>query len=84
MPPDLRPAYEAAVRSALKPGGLIIGVWFINPDVDPGHEGPPYPLPVSVLDALFADGFETVADYVPEVAFEGREGRERLRVLRKR
>ncbi|RFC42519.1 MAG: hypothetical protein DUW69_002393, partial [Verrucomicrobia bacterium] len=28
--------------------------------------------------------YEIVADYVPDVAFKGREGRERLRVLRRK
>ena len=83
MPPALRPQYGAAIRAALKPGGLIVGVWYINPELDPGYEGPPYPLPLGELDALFADGFEIVADYVPDIAFEGREGRERLRALRR-
>ncbi len=83
MPPEWRPRYRDAVASVLKPGGLIVGVWYINPDLDPGETGPPYPLPLSELDALFADGFEVVEDYVPEVGYEGRVGRERLRVLRK-
>jgi SAM-dependent methyltransferase len=84
MPPSLRTAYRDAVLALLKPGGLLIGVWFINPDLDPGETGPPFPLPVEELDALFKDGFEIIDDYVPEVAFEGRLGRERVRVLRRR
>ncbi len=52
----------------------MIGVWFINPDLDPGEEGPPYPLSVADLTALlFAGGYEIVGDYVPNVAFPGRE-----------
>ena len=82
LPPELRQQYRDGVSSALKPGGLIVGVWFINPQLDPGETGPPYPLSVAELDALFADGFEIVDDYVPEVGYEGREGRERVRVLR--
>ena len=84
IPLTLRTAYRDTVHSLLKPGGLLIGVWFINPDLDPGHEGPPHPLPQPELDQLFAVGFEIVTDYVPEVAFSGREGRERLRVMRKK
>jgi SAM-dependent methyltransferase len=82
MPPALRPAYREAITSALRPGGRIIGVWFINPDLDPGEEGPPYPLSLAELDALFSEGFEIIDDYVPDVAYPGREGRERVRVLR--
>jgi hypothetical protein len=58
-------------------------VWFINPALDPGEEGPPYALSVAELTALFAEGYEIVDDYVPNVAFPGREGRERVRVLRR-
>jgi methyl halide transferase len=82
MPPDLRPRYAAGVRAALKPGGRILGVWYINPDLDPGHEGPPFPLPLPDLDALFAARFEILADYIPDNSFPGRAGRERVRVLR--
>ena len=45
--------------------------------------GLPSPLSGSELTALFADGYEIAEDYVPDVAFAGREGRERVRVLRR-
>ena len=83
LPPKLRADYRRGIDLTLRRGGWLIGVWYINPDLDPGEEGPPYPFSVADLTALFADGFEIVEDYVPAVAFEGREGRERLRVLRK-
>ena len=67
----------------LRRGGVLIGVWYINPDLDPGHEGPPFPLSVPDLTALFAAGYEIVEDYVPDVAFPKRTGRERVRVLRR-
>jgi SAM-dependent methyltransferase len=83
MPPEWRPAYAEAVLSALKPNGVIVGVWFINPDLDEGETGPPYPLAVEELNQLFAERAVILEDYVPEPAFSGREGRERVRVLRK-
>ena len=83
LPPSLRPDYRRGIDLTLRPGGLLIGVWFINPDLDPGDEGPPYPFSVPDLTALFANDYEIVADYVPEVAFDGREKRERVRVLRR-
>ena len=82
MPPDLRPQYAAGVRAALKPGGQITGVWYINPDLDPGESGPPFALPVEELDAMFANDFEVLADYIPENSFAGRANRERVRILR--
>ena len=83
LPPRLRADYRRGIDLTLRPGGLLIGVWYINPDLDPGEEGPPFPFSVADLTALFADGYEIVDDYVPDVAFPGRESRERLRVLRR-
>ena len=81
--PSLRADYRRGIDLTLRRGGLLVGVWFINPDLDPGDEGPPYPLSVTDLTALFADGYEIVEDYVPDVAFDTRVGRERVRVLRR-
>jgi methyl halide transferase len=81
--PSMRADYRRGIDLTLRPGGLLIGVWYINPDLDPGEEGPPFPLSVADLTKLFSDGYEIVEDYVPDVAFSGREGRERVRVLRR-
>lgn len=62
---------------------MLIGVWYINPALDPGNEGPPFPFSVADLTALSAEGYEIVEGYVPDVAFPGREGRERVHVLRR-
>jgi SAM-dependent methyltransferase len=83
LPPVMRADYRRGIDLALRPGGLLIGVWFINPDLDPGEEGPPFGISVPDLTALFADGYEIVEDYVPDVAFAARMGRERVRVLRR-
>lgn len=81
--PTLRADYRRGIDLTLRPGGVLIGVWFINPALDPGELGPPFPFSVADLTALFAEGYEIVEDYVPDVAFPGREGRERVRVLRR-
>jgi methyl halide transferase len=81
--PSLRADYRRGIDLTLRCGGLLIGVWFINPDLEPGEEGPPYPFSLAELTALFADGYEIVHDYVPDLAFRGREGRERVRVLQR-
>jgi methyl halide transferase len=83
LPPHLRASYRRGIDLVLRPGGLLIGVWYINPDLELGCAGPPFPFPVEALTDLFADGYETIEDYIPKVAFEGRDERERLRVLRK-
>lgn len=81
--PTMRGDYRRGIDLTLQRGGLLVGVWYINPSLEPGYEGPPFPFSVAELTALFAEGYEVVEDYVPEVAFAGREGRERVRVLRK-
>ena len=83
LPPTLRADYRRGIDLTLRRGGLLIGVWFIDPALDPGEEGPPFPFSVADLTALFTEGYEIVEDYVPDVAFPGREGRERVRVLRR-
>ena len=83
LPPTLRADYRRGIDLTLRHGGLLIGVWFIDPMLPPGEMGPPYPFSVADLTALFAEGYDIVADYVPDVAFPGREGRELVRVLRR-
>jgi SAM-dependent methyltransferase len=84
LPPEWRPRYRDAVAELLKPGGLLVGVFYINPDLDPGETGPPFGISPDELTALFADRFEVIDSYVPQRAFPGREGRELLRVMRLR
>jgi SAM-dependent methyltransferase len=81
--PTLRASYRRGIDLALKRGGLLVGVWFINPNLGPGDEGPPFPFSVADLTSLFSEGFEIMDDYVPDVAFDTRVGRERVRVLRR-
>ena len=81
--PSLRADYRRGIDLTLKRGGLLIGVWFIEPDLDPGDEGPPFPFSVPDLTALFAQDYEVVEDYVPDVSFPTRVKQERLRVLRR-
>ena len=83
LPPTMRANYRQGIDLTLRRGGLLIGVWFINPALEAGNEGPPFPFSVASLTALFAEGYEVVDDYVPDIALPGREGRERVRVLRR-
>lgn len=81
LPPEWRTKYREAVASLLKPGGLLVGVFFINPEMDPGESGPPFGISPEELAALFAPRFQVLESEVPAAAFPGREGRECLRVL---
>ena len=82
LPPEWRVKYRDAVASLLKPGGLLVGVFFINPEMDPGETGPPFGISMDELTALFAERFQVVESRAPNTAYPGREGRECLRVLR--
>ncbi len=82
LPPELRVAYRDAVAALLKPSGRLIGVFYLNPEMDPGETGPPFGIAEDELTALFADRFEVIESYIPQTAYLGRENRECLRVLR--
>lgn len=75
---DRRSDYVAGVTLALKPGGKLLGVFYLDPGVE---EGPPFGTTRAELDALFGNAFKTVREWVPEHAYEGREGRELMRVM---
>lgn len=81
LPPEWRTRYRDAVASLLKPGGLLVGVFFINPEMDPGETGPPFGISPDELSELFTQGFHVVESHAPTAAYPGREGRESLRVL---
>jgi len=80
--PSLRQAYVRAVAGALKPGGKLLAVFYMDPDVTRG-EGPPFGVGEEELSDLFGPYFELLCDEAPTRAYPGREGRERVRVLEK-
>ncbi len=84
LPPEWRARYRDAVVSLLKPGGLLIGIWFVNPEMDPGETGPPFGISPDELAELFSPRFDIVESRTPYVAYPGREGRELLRVMKLR
>ena len=80
--PAMREDYVEAVASALKPGGHLLAIFYLNPGHDGG--GPPYGVTTVELDALFKSRFELLREWRPGAAYPGREGRELMRALRKR
>jgi methyl halide transferase len=84
--PRQRPAYVPAIASALKPGGLLLAIFFLNPwdpdDEVPEGGGPPFGVTKEELDNLFTPCFQLVEEFRPKEAFPGREGREVVRLLR--
>ena len=85
--PQQRPDYVCATMRALLPKGFLLAIFFLNP-WDPGEApetgGPPFGVTREELDQLFAAHFDLVEELCPSAAFPGREGREIVRLLKKR
>lgn len=79
-----RGRYAEAVADLLPEGGMMAGVFYLNP-YDPGEDesGPPYAVTVEELDRWFSPWFQRVMGRIPHAAFPGREGREWLVVFRR-
>jgi methyl halide transferase len=82
--PAMRQSYVAAVRGALRPGGHVLAIFYLSPDMEPGESGPPFATSVEELDALFLEHFSLLGEWVPTETYPGREGRELCRLLRLR
>lgn len=83
LPPEWRTRYRDAVVSLLKPGGLLVGIWFVNPEMDPGETGPPFGISQEELHSLMTPALTFVGNSIPQVAYPGREGREMIGVFSK-
>ena len=84
--PRQRPDYVRGIYESLKPEGVLLAIFFLNP-WDPGEApergGPPFGVTQEELDRLFGAHFELVEELQPRTAYPGREGREIIRLLRK-
>ena len=81
--PEMRPAYVSSVAAALRPGGHLLAIFYMNPDMDPGETGPPFGTTTEELDERFSPAFDLLGEWVPAETFDGREQRELVRVLRR-
>jgi methyl halide transferase len=79
--PRLRPDYVLAAASALRTGGKIFGIFYLNPDVE---NGPPFAVSRKELSELFEAHFLFLEEWVPTESFPGREDQELVMVLQKR
>jgi SAM-dependent methyltransferase len=79
--PRLRPDYILAASSALRTGGRIFGIFYLNPDTE---SGPPFAVSKKELTELFDPHFTLLEEWAPMDSFPGREGRELVRVMQKR
>ena len=79
--PRQRPGYALAASSALRPGGKIFGIFYLNPDKE---TGPPFAVSKEELDQLFGPHFALLEQWVPTESFPGRESRELIRIMQRR
>ena len=78
--PQRRPEYVRAASSALRAGGKIFGIFYLNPDTE---SGPPFAVSKEELSELFDPYFMLLEEWVPKESFSGRENRELVRILQK-
>jgi len=82
--PGLRGAYAEAAARLLRPGGTLVGVFYLDPwDDDEEPSPPPYGVDRQELLDLFGPQFELAWHGIPERAYPGREGREWLAEFRR-
>jgi len=81
--PADRPSYVEGVHTALKSGGHLLAIFYLDPGNKSPDEGPPFEVSLAELDRLFSPRFELLREWLPQHAYPGREGREWMRILRR-
>jgi SAM-dependent methyltransferase len=81
--PSSRIHYARSVHQVLKPGGILCGIFFLNPD-HPPDEGPPFHLSRADLHGMFDFGFDLLEDLPNPPTYEGRENRETMMIWKKK
>ena len=79
-----RPDYVQGVYSALKTGGHLLAIFYLDPGNDSPDEGPPFEVSLADLDRLFLPQFELIEEWLPSRTHAGREGREWMRLFRRK
>ncbi len=80
--PTRRTEYEKLVRSILKPGGKLVGLWF---PLDKSQEegGPPWGTTIDEVKSTFNSGWKIEKEEFPSQSVEPRKGREKLIIFKK-
>jgi SAM-dependent methyltransferase len=79
--PRQRADYVLAATSALRAGGKIFGIFYLNPGTE---SGPPFAVSREELSGLFEPHFTLLEQWTPQESFPGREGREWVGIWQKR
>lgn len=79
--PARRGDYAVAVAGALRSGGKLLAIFYLDSGREPG---PPHGVTRAELDRWFDGRFALVREWAPARTYEGREGRELVRIYQKR
>ena len=81
--PSRRADYAREAAALVKPGGVLVGIFYGDPD-NPDTDSPPFASPFEAVSAQLARDFEVVEKTENLPTYHGREGGEYLLVLRRR
>ncbi len=86
IPRARRVDYVRAVRQALREGGHLAAVFFLDPGLPDPDAGPPFGVTKAELNTLFLESgaFKFIHEWEPKRGYPGREGRELMRVMQAR
>jgi SAM-dependent methyltransferase len=80
--PSKRPKYISAIASALKPNGIFLGIFYLNPEIDATipNDGPPHGTSIQEVKSLFLADIQFVLldSKKPDACYPGRDGREHI------
>ena len=79
--PQQRNDYVSTAARALRTGGKIFGIFYLDPD---NQTSPPFPATRDELSTRFDPHFTLLEEWVPKTSYPGREKRELVRILQKR
>ena len=80
--PNRRKEYEILVRTILKPGGKLVGLWFPL-DKSPEEGGPPWGTTIDEVKSTFNSGWKIEKEEFTLQSVEPRKGREKLIIFKK-
>lgn len=83
IPPDRRADYVAASHAALRPDGLLLAVFFTNPD-NPDPDAPPFRCDLPEIHLLFGESFDLIEAGTAIPTYSDRKERETLCLMRKK
>lgn len=73
IPVERRPEYVEAMARLIRPGGSLLGIFFLNPDHE-GEAGPPFGVQREELDHFFGNFFEIRWSAAPRRTYPSRLG----------